>query len=549
MSILNLVGDLKYKNRRTEISIPLSEVREGSNEYANHLVYKKGDKINVYDRVCNHSGGKLFLESKNKNCAKCPEHGWNIFLQTGMYQNNLKKTSIAYSIRDSKIVFTQIDPIPYLDAREKEKKIKIEYINHAFLIFHCESFSFAIDPWAIGSCLSTGWWPERPRRSDWANILNECDFVYISHNHNDHLHQKTLSKVRQDMKFYVPKFKTDSVKRILSSFGFENIEYLEFEKVYSLSTDDDFKIISLKSGDHREDSGIYFRYGVFDFLATIDANFVNFERLPKKVTVFATDIVMGSGEFPLCFDAISSEEKAKIMKKNLDAGLNLKNKQITAIQPKHYFPYGGFAEAKATRDQYIKQKIMKHTPKSYEDICAKNGVHLCSILDKTIYEFVGTKIKRTAFPQTDFIEVTDEDIANEISCVKEKYSEIKDDLILDYFENSTFVDQLSLYVSWASDNFTTIYKTVCVDFSRSKPKVSFLTNFDWEKLKSEYDLGSPSNRYLHLKIRREILNQLIEQSLPWENVSSGYQMRFDRIPNVYNQKFWTHFTNKYVCRL
>ena len=66
MNILNLVGDLKYKNRRTEISIPLSEVREGSNEYTNHLVYKKGNKINVYDRICDHSGGKLFLESKIK---------------------------------------------------------------------------------------------------------------------------------------------------------------------------------------------------------------------------------------------------------------------------------------------------------------------------------------------------------------------------------------------------------------------------------------------------------------------------------------------------
>ena len=51
------------------------------------------------------------------------------------------------------------------------------------------------------------------------------------------------------------------------------------------------------------------------FLNTIDANFVDYEKLPQKVTVFAADIYMGSGEFPLCFDAISSEEKVKIMKK------------------------------------------------------------------------------------------------------------------------------------------------------------------------------------------------------------------------------------------
>ena len=286
VNILNLVGDLKYKNQRSEISIPLSEIREGVNEFKNHFVYKEGDKISVYDRICNHSGGKLFLESKNKNCAKCPLHGWEIFLQTGMYQNNLKKIPTAYSIKDNKITFDKINSIPCLDARNKKKKISVEFINHAFLIFQGESFSFAIDPWAIGSALSTGWWPELPRRSDWANILNKCDFIYISHNHNDHLHQNTLSKVRRDMKFYVPKFKTDSVKKILLKFGFENIEYLEFEKVYSLSSDDDFKITCLKSRDHREDSGIYFRYGVFDFLNTIDANFVDFEKLPKKVTVF-----------------------------------------------------------------------------------------------------------------------------------------------------------------------------------------------------------------------------------------------------------------------
>ena len=257
---------------------------------------------------------------------------------------------------------------------------------------------------------------------------------------------------------------------------------------------------------------------------------------------------MGSGEFPLCFDGISSEEKVKIMKKSLDAGLNLKNQQITAIQPKYYLPYGGFAEAAATRDQYIKQKMTQHTPKSYEGICNKNGVHLCSIIENRIYDFVGTKLTGTAFPAVDLIEVTDEDISNEISYVKERYSEINDDLILDYFENSRFVDQLSLYISWTSDNFITIYKTACIDFSGSKPKVDFLKKFDWKKLKSEYDLDGSSNRYLYLKVRREILNQLIEQSLPWENVSSGYQMRFDRVPNIYNQKFWTHFTNKYICR-
>ena len=415
------------------------------------------------------------------------------------------------------------------------------------MIFYGESFSFAIDPWAIGSALSTGWWSTKAIRSDWANLLNKCDFIYVSHNHNDHLHQLTLSKVRSDMKFYIPRFQTDSVKKILLEFGFKNIEYLHFEKVYSLNRDNDFKIVSLKSGDHREDSGIYFRYGVFDFLTLIDTNLLNFEKLPQEVTVLATNLTTGSGEFPLCFDAISDDEKLKIMKDNLDIGLIEKNKQITITRPKYFLPYGGFFEIKAIRDHTIMEKMIQHTPASYKEICNKNDAELCSVDDKTIYEFLGTQITKKTTPSASFIKVTEKEISNEISSIKGKYYAIKDDLVLDYFENSGFADKLSLYLSWTSDDFCIIDKTVSIDFSQNKPKVSFLDSFNWEQLKSEYSFDQRLNRFLYLRVRREILNQLMEQSLPWENIAAGFQMRFDRIPDIYNHSFWYHFTNKYIC--
>ena len=105
---------------------------------------------------------------------------------------------------------------------------------------------------------------------------------------------------------------------------------------------------------------------------------------------------------------------------------------------------------------------------------------------------------------------------------------------------------LQSFFAWTSDDFLTVYKTVHVDFRGSKPKANFLDNFNWKKLKKEYDPDLESSRLLYLKVRREILNQLIEQSLPWENVAAGYQMRFDRIPDIYNKEFWCHFTNQYI---
>jgi hypothetical protein len=80
--------------------------------------------------------------------------------------------------------------------------------------------------------------------------------------------------------------------------------------------------------------------------------------------------------------------------------------------------------------------------------------------------------------------------------IKEKFHEIKNGLVLEYFENSNFNDQLSLYLSWTSDNFLSVYKTVHIDFSGDKPKVRFLDCFNWEELKKESDPDIESNRLL-----------------------------------------------------
>ena len=510
------------------------------------LCLKESENIRVYDRICNHAGEKLSLQSDNIDFARCPRHGWKFSLKKGCYQNNLTKDPITHIIKNDKIVFEKVKSIPYLDENSNKRKFSFELINHACLLFRGDSFSFVIDPWIVGSTLSTGWWPSLPRRSDWADVVNKCDFIYISHNHADHLHKHTLSKIRPDMNFYIPKFASDSVRKTLIRFGFKNIEYLEFEKIYSLEKDGDFEISCLKSGDHREDSGFYFRYGAFDFISTIDANLVNNDRFPHKATIFACNIHIGSGEYPLCFDSISEEEKVAIMKKNLDDGINQIDSYLSTIQPKYFLPYGGFMEAKAPRDKIIREKMIANIPVSYESVCNKNKVKLCDANEATVFEFMGSHLEKKYVPSRPSINVTDEDVVSEISYIKEKFHEIKNGLVLEYFENSNFNDQLSLYLSWTSDDFLSIYKTVYIDFSGDKPRAKFLDNFNWGKLKKEFDPDFESNRLLYLKVRREILNQLIEESLPWENVAAGYQMRFDRIPDIYNQEFWCYFTNQYI---
>ena len=71
----------------------------------------------------------------------------------------------------------------------------------------------------------------------------------------------------------------------------------------------------LKSGDFREDSGIYFSNGDFDCLFSVDTSSINFDRLPN-VDLFASSFAGGASGFPLMFETIKKEEKRKILIKN-----------------------------------------------------------------------------------------------------------------------------------------------------------------------------------------------------------------------------------------
>ena len=92
----------------------------------------------------------------------------------------------------------------------QENNTSIKYFNHAFLIIEGKKFKFATDPWAIGPAFNNGWWLKNKTEINWLKELNSCDFIYISHNHPDHLNLHTLRKVDKNKVFIIPKFQHDS---------------------------------------------------------------------------------------------------------------------------------------------------------------------------------------------------------------------------------------------------------------------------------------------------------------------------------------------------
>ena len=49
-----------------------------------------------------------------------------------------------------------------------------------------------------------------------------------------------------------------------------------------------------------------------------------------------------------------------------------------------------------------------------------------------------------------------------------------------------------------------------------------------------------------IRVRKDALNTVLNNKLPFEDLLIGFQCRVNRKPNIYNFKFWNYFTNVYI---
>ena len=251
---------LTYDKESSFIEVNINKIDQGNSQDENFLYYRSKNIIKVFDRVCNHNLGSLYLKGKN---AICPLHDWELDLSKGKYLNPActKKPLVIIdaNYQQSEIVRIELKKLRLKTLNFKSKKeCIIRYLNHACLHFQINNkISFATDPWVIGSAFCNGWWLAKDSPNDVFEILNKCDFIYISHNHPDHLHPESLKHIKKDMPILTAGFKGGSTKLILEECGFKNIKVMDFSTKLTYE-ESEFSISVLKSGDFRDDSGIFF---------------------------------------------------------------------------------------------------------------------------------------------------------------------------------------------------------------------------------------------------------------------------------------------------
>ena len=530
--MFNNLGKIDYKVKSEIIEIELANIVKGVNFTEEFIIFKEKEKLSIYDRICDHNSGRLISKDGK---TFCPMHNWEFVPETGTYKNGLEKKKKEYEIANNRILVSNKNFQPKIKSVNKSVNVKVRYINHAFLIIESDNFKFATDPWALGPAFNTGWWLKHKTIANWKDELNSCDFIYISHNHPDHCHELTLSYVDKKIPIVVPNFISNSTGLLLQDLGFNNIHNLNFENQYQLrNTELIFTIF--KSGDLRDDSGFYFSAGNFKGLLTVDANNLNFLKLPS-IDLFASSFAGGAHGYPLNCENYELKDRIRMLDTDRKFIRQTKYKYLEKIKPKFFLPYAGFFKELLKRDEIYIKYNKKNLVKDYANFCKKLDIKILDVEENTIFNFDKNKdIKSESYKGKYYIDISENDY---LKYFKEKYKKIDLNYIKNYFENSKFHDNSILFISLSGDNFENDNFYFQVKFTK---KITFKIL----EAKNLNQLLQSKNNYLFMKIRKESFLNTIYNKRSWEDISIGFQNKQFRKPNVYNSKFWFHFSNVYV---
>ena len=504
------------------------------------IIVKSGDgTIHAFENTCLHQGNRFRLVDGER--LVCPVHGWQLDPSDGGYKIPVGSRCVQEKLRVEKESSHRIkvffsDSKNSNAAREMISKESLQYgemnithLNHACAIFKLGDYRIATDPWCVGPAFVRGWWLANPSPENWLEQLLLCDSIYISHSHSDHLNPHTLRHIvskKPTILIIVPLFDSRSTYNRLVSMGFVNVIEVPFNQSLALSSQACLKIYPDAAG--REDSGFLLEYKGHRILNTVDSQNLNAGLLPS-VDVLMSSFASGASGFPVCWDYGREQILAIVEKKRIGV-LNKVARNISACSPKVFIPFAGYFSESHPLDMEIKSLNKKNSPEDVSRFLAHkfDGLDVLAPKPGYVYDLTSTNFQNTGVscPQENNFETYLNCIEDEVEGSFELISDIQE-----YFEWAGYSgDRLALYVTEVSDDFSDVKREFCVDFSGKNASImDFSSVFD------------DSYRFLNMKVRSIVFRYVLLKKLPWDEISIGFNARFSRTPDVYNQGFWNHF--------
>ena len=483
---------------------------------------------------CAHQGGRFNLAG---GCVvSCPHHGWVLDVSTMAYTNptngqkqpELKVREVGGWVQ----IYEGLSEAPWGSAGDRQvlqpHEFSIRFHAHAAAEIALGEQILFTDPWLLGPAFLRGWWLIEPPPDDALDRLAAADAIYISHNHSDHLNPATLARLaerRTDSLFLVPPF--ESCVQQLRALGFSNIEVVPFDTWYRLGA---ARLMLLRDGTTREDSGLLVEYKGHRVLNTVDCSDLNGGHFPEDVDVLLMSFAGGASGYPACWtDGYTDEEIDKRIRLDRTRIRTRIVETVRAIGARIFVPFAGYFTEAHPADADVRARNWKNSP----------DIVIADVERDT--DAVGWRPVAGASLDVGTGSVADPDVAPSVCGYDfDRYIKPFEEAmhfaplqsvsgLIEYFRWTGFTGDLLLHIVETDEAFEEVFRDVKIDLSG--PRVVS-------------EVERESQRYLRMRVRADVFRHVLRHGLAWEELTIGFCARFKREPDIYNMDFWSHFQDK-----
>lgn len=481
---------------------------------------------------CKHQGGKF--GSSDDSTLTCPHHGWKLDASTMTYANPIgagcQEELVVSDGPDGTLLLSAAAPFepwtPKLPQSSLSRgELEVTFLAHASVEIRMGDSTFITDPWLMGPAFTRGWWLARQPPSDAWSRLERAEWVYISHSHSDHLNVPTLTELatrNPNVNFIVPPFADCQAK--LKSLGFRNVYVSEFGKWTLINRSG--RVMLLKDGKSRNDSGMILDFKGFRILSTVDCSDLNGGQLPTDVDMLMMSYSGGAVDYPVCWgDMYSEPEIDRRIRRDRRQIVNRIVNTVNQTNARLFVPFASdFAEAHPS-DAQIARVNWKNSPEAVTQ-AVRSRTNAATWIPRpgTTYDFstetTWNEDVVEESPKYDFERWT-LPIRSSLNFAKLQTA----DGLLEYFRWTGFRGDISLDIVETDENFETVIRQTLIDLRTPNIVVG-----DWD----------PGTHYLRIRVRADVFRHVLQHGLPWEEFAIGFQARFMRIPDIHRMDFWEH---------
>lgn len=481
---------------------------------------------------CKHQGGRLVLSEGAT--ATCPHHGWKLDVGSMTYLNPIgagpqNELTVVEGSGGQLSICESVRPEPWGSRASRQllrnQELMVTFLVHASIEVKMGQTTLISDPWYQGPAFTRGWWLARTPPDDVWQRLVHADFIYISHSHSDHLNSSTLAELairKPQAKFIVPPF-DDCVLR-LRSLGFEQIHVAEFGEWTALNSQS--RLMLLKDGKSRDDSGMILDYKGFRLLSTVDSSDLNGGLLPDDVDMLLMSYSGGAVDYPVCWSEMYSESEInQQIRRDRRQIVNRIIRTVTSTNSKLFVPFASdFTECHPS-DAAIASSNWKNSAQLVAEVVSRQ-THAKSWIPEpgATYDFATESVSNEGVfghpPSHDF-----ERWIKPIRAAMDFVPLQTADGLLEYFTWAGFHGDLTLDIIETDETFQTVLRQTLIDL---------------QSLRAVHGEPNPENHYLRIRVRADVFRFVLMHALPWEEFAIGFQARFFRIPDVHRMDFWEH---------